>query len=432
MFQWGLTIVVLLPILLLAYIHLRNAARDSLREDVHIRSGSLLDLYRQQGTAAVARSIGERLQGPPSDKAYLLVDSRGTRLAGNLTQWPSGVGVPTQQATATIHRQGRPGSEHAWITTFRLPSGERLLIGSVALAHSETQYTMASAALATLLLMLPVILLVSGLRRRRLHKQVIEITSAATAFANGDLDRRITLEDADEDCALLVASLNRTADRLQSLVNELLFVTDALAHELRSPLTRLRAQFDKLGSADGGNEPAALKRARSEIDGMLRTINATLELSRAEAEGPAAFETVNVSELIRELWEVFEPSAEQKGVTLVLGQCDACECNGRRDLLAQAISNLLDNALKHSRATRIELACGQASGCWISVADNGVGIPEQDRGLALRKFGRLDRARTAPGSGLGLTFAQVVADLHGGDLELLDNGPGLIARISWR
>jgi signal transduction histidine kinase len=289
------------------------------------------------------------------------------------------------------------------------------------------------ALIGALLLMLPIALIESAILVRFVSARTKGVSTVTRAIVHGDLSRRIEIIGAHDEFDHLAGLLNRTFDWLEMLIEDLNFVTNALAHELRSPLTRVRAELEKLGSARSAERTLLIQQISSDIDGMLRIISATLDLSRAETGTAATFTRFDMHRLIIDLYEVYDASAEERGVELVLAQCDEAECFGNPELIAQAVSNLLDNALRHSGATRVELGCSNQHPGWLLwVADNGVGIPEHDRAEAVRKFGRLDRARTTQGSGLGLAFVSAVAKIHGGELRLEDNRPGLRATLTLR
>jgi signal transduction histidine kinase len=433
--QWVLTFFAALPIVLFAYLLLDSRLQDYYREHLQQRSRSLLVTYRDGGTPALSRGISERLVGGGQrEAAYLLQDGAGRTIAGNLVGWPAKATIPAIEATAKIQRSGHDGPEWACVNTYRLRTGERLLIGSVRLADKKSEEALIEQVLGVLLLMLPVALIVGRLRERYVARRVKDITEVASAIADGDLGRRIQIPPGPprDDFTRVAIALNRTFSRVQKLVEDLSFVTDALAHELRSPLTRVSADIETLAGAKGPQKAASLERISAEIESMLRSINATLDLSRAESEiGVSNFTEFPMNDLLADLWEVYEASADERGMSLVLRQCPEWHCFGNRDLLAQAVSNLLDNALRHSNATSVELGfTREPASCSIWVADNGVGIPEKERSEALRKFGRLDRARTTEGTGLGLPFVEAVADLHNGKLTLEDNKPGLRVSIN--
>jgi signal transduction histidine kinase len=217
--------------------------------------------------------------------------------------------------------------------------------------------------------------------------------------------------------------------RIEALVEELRLVTDALAHDLRSPLTRIRASVEKaMVQPSEETQRQALDAVALEIGGMLRMITGTLEVSRAEAGmGRENFTAFDLGALTRDLCEMYHPLAEEAGVSIVVERPRDIAFFGNRELIGQAASNLIDNALKYgSSGESIRIGVDE-SDTWIMfwVADRGAGIPADRREEAMRKYRRLDEARATDGSGLGLALVRAVARLHGGDLVLEDNDPGL-------
>jgi signal transduction histidine kinase len=221
--------------------------------------------------------------------------------------------------------------------------------------------------------------------------------------------------------------------RIQALVEELRLVTDALAHDLRSPLTRMRASVEKAmteGSEDARRH--AIEAISNEIDLMLRMIAGTLEISRTEAGmGLENFGAFDLGALTRDLCEMYQPLAEEKGVSIEVDKPREMKFFGNRELIGQAVSNLIDNALKYgSGGASIRVGVDESDiSVLLWVADRGSGIPAHRREEALRKYRRLDQARATDGSGLGLALVRAVARLHGGELILEDNDPGLRAVI---
>jgi signal transduction histidine kinase len=225
----------------------------------------------------------------------------------------------------------------------------------------------------------------------------------------------------------MARALNAMLGRIEALIGEIRMVTDGLAHDLRSPLTRLKARIDRLARADGhiSEEIAAIG---SEADSLLAMLEASLELSRIEAGiGRDAFVRLDVAALVRDLAEMYEPLAEDNGVALRINAAGPLAVSGHRNLLSRALANLIDNALRYGNAGGVieVTAAATNDGMAISVSDRGPGIASANHGEALRRFGRVDAARRAGGVGLGLSLAAAIARLHGGTLTLIDNRPGL-------
>jgi len=231
----------------------------------------------------------------------------------------------------------------------------------------------------------------------------------------------------------LAARLNLMLGKLERLMAELRVVTDSLAHDLRSPLARLRTKTEQaVLMADPAARDVALSNLLIETDLVMAMLTTAIEISRSEAVSRDRFTAVAPAELIEEIAELYEPVAEDAGLAFVTAiETRPPAMKVHRELLSQAIANLIDNAMKHGAAGgAVTLRLLDAvDGLAIQVEDRGPGIAEADRAVAMKRFGRLDSARTTPGAGLGMALIEAVARLHGGRYELADNAPGLIARI---
>ncbi len=264
---------------------------------------------------------------------------------------------------------------------------------------------------------------------RSMMRRIETINATSRDIMSGDLSRRIPTRGSGDELDRLAGSLNAMLDRIQSLMEGVRQVSDNIAHDLRTPLARLRNRLETaaLPETDPPASRAALESALAEADALLGTFNALLRIARIEArERRAAFADVDLGELIGDVGELYEPLAEQKRQTL-LTDSSAAVIVGDRDLLFQALANLLDNAIKYTPAggnIRVGLSTAGA-GVELTVADDGPGIPEAFRERVLRRFFRLDPSRPSGGSGLGLSLVAAVADLHGATLRLDDMRPGL-------
>jgi signal transduction histidine kinase len=233
---------------------------------------------------------------------------------------------------------------------------------------------------------------------------------------------------------MLAAAINAMLERIEELVEQLRLVTDSLAHDLRSPLTRMRANMERAtGGAGPERQQQALEAVALDIDRMLRLISATLEISSTEAgAGRQHFEEFDVAEMLRDICEIYNPVAEERGMSISVSAPDALKFVGNRQSVGRAVANLVDNAL-HYGGGAIELGASATDGTIaLSVSDRGPGIPPELREQALGKYRRLEEARTTEGSGLGLALARAVARLHGGDNALEDNAPGLPGGMTLR
>jgi signal transduction histidine kinase len=316
------------------------------------------------------------------------------------------------------------------ISARMLPSGYRMLAGTPIDVREKVREALlrgfAGAALLYTLLTLLAALLV-----HRVFKQAADaILDVTRAIAAGDFTRRVQLKNPNDTFLAISNAINRMLDTIEALLSQLRFLTDSLAHDLRSPLTRMRASLETATKhSSDATALQALEKVSSEVEGMMRTITATLQTSRAEAGiGRENFTRFHLGDLINDLCEMYQPLVEERGFEIDAKRNGELPFFGNRELLSQAVSNLIDNALKYGGCCRIELgADGSDSEFRLWVADNGPGIPEHSREDAMRKYGRLEEARTLEGTGLGLSLVRAVARLHGGDLSLEDNRPGLRA-----
>ncbi|MBC7505417.1 MAG: HAMP domain-containing histidine kinase [Sandarakinorhabdus sp.] len=386
-----------------------------------------------------AREIADdlRLPGP---MAVLLIGPHGEKLAGNLHGWPFGTPIGSRFASTELQRIGHPAPESFSVSTFALPGGHRLLVGRSLETEQRLTETLKTSLLAGIGLALVLAALTSLILARVISARVQNIADVAAAVAAGDLSRRVDEPptpaggDAFDSMA---RALNAMLARIETLLDEIRMVTDGLAHDLRSPLTRLKARIDRL--ARGNYESAALVRGGGELadevtaigneaDALLTMLENCLEISRIEAGiGREAFVLLDVAALARDLAEMYEPLAEESGVSLTAIARQPLPVLAHRNLLSRALANLIDNALRYGAAGGvIEVAASAATtGITLSVGDNGPGIAAGNHGEALRRFGRIDAARSTGGVGLGLSLAAAIARLHGGTLLLTDNRPGL-------
>ncbi|MEA3292517.1 MAG: HAMP domain-containing sensor histidine kinase, partial [Pseudomonadota bacterium] len=264
--------------------------------------------------------------------------------------------------------------------------------------------------------------------------QIESINTTSREIMSGDLSRRIPTRGSGDDFDLLAGNLNAMLDRIQALMEDVRRVSDNIAHDLRTPLARLRNRLELLKTDADADSPdsQAVEQAVAEADGLLATFNALLRIARIEAEQRReAFEQVALDTVVQDVAEFYEPLAEDKAQRLLLDLQPGIRLQGDRDLLFQALANLLDNAIKYTpRGGRIEISLQSSEiGVRLIVADNGPGIPVEAREKVLQRFFRMEESRTTPGNGLGLSLVAAVAKLHGITIRLEDNRPGL--RVVW-
>ncbi|KQN37167.1 histidine kinase [Sphingomonas sp. Leaf407] len=394
--------------------------------------GQLLDAWAAGGQAGVARAALARLDRSDRPQSVVLLTAPGGRvLAGNVAAWPPDVvaGPPT---TIEIFRVDRDRPERMRVIGTDLSDGTRLLTGHVI----EGELAFVGALEAAMGAAMAVALLLAGLAgwvaARIIAQRLVRTVDTVAAVAAGDLNRRVALSGGHDAFEALARSVNAMLDRIAALVGELKLATDALAHDLRSPLTRLRATLERaLAAADSEEGRLAVLRAMDEGERLLGMLDTALRITRAEAGiGREAFVATDLAAMLEELAELFEPLAEDRGMAIAVTPSPAVVVPAHREMIGQAVANMIDNALKYGAGT-IRLSVEEtAATVAIVVRDEGPGIAPDRRVEALRRFGRLDAARHESGAGLGLSLVAAVAHLHGGALELADAAPGLAVRLT--
>ncbi len=422
---------------LLTFIYWSTAGYIALQTDDTIEAEvtGLAERYGISGLDGLIRSIDERLSRKPNgDAVYLLTDDQLTPLIGNLDRWPhvarDGDGwlnfnlEPADDGGEVIHRaRARP---------FTLRGGYRLLVGRDMHALDATR-TLIVRAIAWGLAITVMMALAGGIMLSRSTMRRLEaINETSRRIMGGDLSRRIPTRSTDDDFDQLAENLNGMLDTIEQLMEDVRRVTDNVAHDLRTPLTRLRNRLEELKS-DAHVDKSVVDAAMADADGLLATFNALLRIASIESgRRRAAFESVSLDDVMRDVVELYEPLVEQKAQSLELSISENVHVRGDRDLLFQAFANLLDNAIKYTPRggqIRVSLEDGTA-GPRIRIIDTGPGIPEQSRSQVFKRFFRLEESRHTPGNGLGLSLVEAVARLHRANIEL-DGNPGLDVSVDF-
>jgi signal transduction histidine kinase len=431
------SLIITLPVMLFVY-HQTNRvmeARTSNRIDDRERNITLG--YRNGGVAGIQRTIDDEIaSGVARGGALLLVDPAGHKLAGNLAAWPPTVHAPTQWTEMRLYPEGEARAQLYALRVLHLPSGHRLLLGTNLEDRERMREALVEALFGAMLLAIPLGILFGLMVVRITERRATKIGNVATRIAAGEFSHRVDEESEGEPFAKVAAAINAMLARIEELVEQLRIVTDALAHDLRSPLTRIRANIEKAAvHATEEEQQQALEAVSTDIDRMLRLISATLEISRAEAGmGRQQFAEFDLGDLLRDICEIYHPVAEERGVSLEVEEPRNIAYFGNRQLIGRADANLIDNSLKYGNVGgKIWIGSnddGQVVRLWVAV--NGPGIASELRDAAMRKYKRLEEARTTEGSGLGLAFVRAIARLHNGDIELEDNDPGLRVVVTLR
>jgi len=408
-------------------------ALGALDQRVAVQADVLVDVARTGGDAALRDAIALTLSEDPA-AVIALVGVGGRVIAGNLAAAPPRISATGFQ-TGVLAVAGAPAPAEAGFVTRRLGPGRLLLSGRGFDERLTLQRTLERSLFLALFLSL--VLGVAGglLIARYVGRRVEAIVRVVDEVGEGDLSRRAVVAGDRDAFDRLSVRINRMLERIVALMDELRLVTDSLAHDLRSPVGRLRARIERaLATDDEAQRDQLLSGVLAEADALSRMLGTMIEIGRSESlAGRKSFSAVDPVALVAELAEMYEPLAEEAGVRLAVELPAAMPAlSGHRQLLAQALSNLIDNALLHGAAGgQVTLSAESAPDGWVrlAVADRGPGIAASDRAEALRRFGRLDSSRSRPGAGLGLALASSVAHLHGGRLELGDGTPGLRATL---
>lgn len=451
-FRIALLYLLLLGVTLLAlmgfvYWSTSNLIERQTDETIEAEIRGLAEQYRDEGLPRLMTVLGER-SGPNGSRenVYLLTGPGYQPLAGNLTHWPTEAVAVDGWVEVPMSRREDPSDAPHVIRgrAFDMAGGYHLFVGRDTIERSDFR-DIVMGALAWALVPAVVLGLAGGaLIGRYSLRRVDAVRATGDDIVRGDLSRRVPLTGSGDEFDRLAATINDMLARIETLMDGMRLVTDSLAHDLRSPLTRAKSTIET--ALRRGENPDSYRRALEQTGAELETIQHTFDalISIAQAEAGLnrlTIESLDLSTLAGDLAEVYQPIAEDAGLELGGEIADGIVLTGHRQLLAQALSNLIDNALKYSPAGgRIEVTLSREDGTAVlSVADQGPGIPAEDRARVLERFVRLDDSRGTPGSGLGLSLVAAVAKLHGGALSLDENpspeevpdgaGPGLRVRL---
>jgi signal transduction histidine kinase len=390
----------------------------------------LAQVARARGAEALAAVVEERSRSAGGGLLYHLTDNRGVRVAGNLTQRPASLAADRAGGLFSYPSAGRERIA-AGLTT-ALPGGGLLVVARDVEDQRALTDALRRLFLWSLLGLAAAGLLGGILASRVLLKRVEAISDTSRRIMAGDLSQRIVPAGRGDELDDLAASLNAMLERIEQLMAGLREVSDNIAHDLKTPLNRLRARAEA-ALRDSGEAKAreGLERVIEDADDIIRTFNALLLIARLEAGAVAeTFATFDLAAAVRDVAELYEPVAEDQRLAIEVTAEMAPVVTANRELIGQAVANLIDNALKYgARAEQTEpirVRVDRAGdGIEVSVADRGPGISAADRARVLRRFVRLEASRTKPGTGLGLSLVAAVARLHGGSVRLEDNAPGL-------
>ncbi|MXY65195.1 MAG: HAMP domain-containing histidine kinase [Gammaproteobacteria bacterium] len=394
----------------------------------------LAERYDRDGLEGLTRLIAERVnrsQGT-GNSLYLLTTYTLEPLVGNLDRWPLEASIDNEKwLEFSLEVNEQTNETHlARARIFRLPGRYGLLVGRD--IHQLTQAKLRIVQALTWGLAIMVLLaFVGGLvLSRRTVRNIERINQTARSIMSGNLSRRVEITNRNDDFDQLAANLNQMLDRIQTLMEDIRRVSDNIAHDLRTPLTRLRQHMEEARRQVDSESISAISLESSirEADSLLTTFNALLRIARIEAgQVTTDFAVLDYRTLVEDVVEFYEPLAEEKNQFLTVDAGNTIKTMGDRDLLFQALANVIENAIKYTQENgHISVILSQLDNdAVITIADNGPGIPAEERERVFRRFYRLDRSRSTTGNGLGLSMVAAVVTMHQGQIRLMDNDPGL-------
>lgn len=418
-----------------------NLMSEQVVQTVDSELKGLSEVYLRGGIRDLVETIADRTRHPDAS-LYLLVDFSGNALVGNIARLPT---VVLEEADGGLRRvrytrlgEGKEDVERqAMVRTFELRGGFRLLVGRDLGDQLRFSNLLANALRLWLVLMVVMAVITWLFVSRRVMRRIDDISASSRMIMHGDLSQRLPLAGTNDEFDRLAVNLNDMLDRIEVLMHSMKDVTDNIAHDLKTPLTRLQTRIETaLREAKGeAGYRSALEGTLTETDHLLRIFNALLKIARIESMAPgSSMEPVDLTRLVAEIAELYEPLVEEEGGLLETHVPDGLRADCNKDLISQVLVNLIENALKYGRPENgvpvLRLGARQEGGrVELSVTDNGPGIPEEAQERVVDRFVRLEESRSEPGTGLGLSLVKAVARLHGGDLRFKNVDPGLSARI---
>src|SRR4051812_41058647 len=427
----------------------RRLINEQIMTSVNAEVGEISNIYARRGLFGLSRTIESRARRPGAN-LYLLTAPNGQSVGGNIESLAPGVMASTGWSETSYRRlEDQDTADHrALVNVTELSNGFRLLIGRDLEERRRLFGIVAKAAQWSVLIVIALGLGGGIFVARRVLRRIDAMTGTTQRIMTGDLSGRLPVGRSGDELDRLAENLNAMLERIEALMIGLKEVSDNIAHDLKTPLTRMRNRAEEALARSGteGEYRAALERTIEESDGLIRTFNALLMIARAESgQARGNMDVFDAAAVATGIHDLYEPLAEDGGMTLRVKTAPV-RLHGNRELISQALANLVENAIKYGKPSAVVqpldataaarsreiLIEAQREGdtVLLSVSDHGPGIPEGDRKHAVERFVRLEASRTLPGSGLGLSLASAVATLHGGELRLGDSHPGLIATLA--
>ncbi len=413
--------------------HTQALVVSQITETIDAEIRNLEDIHADDGIGRLIDVVSARAQQPGSN-LYMVTSFNGAVLAANVTDINNATLSRRGWSEISYRRTDESDAQHDSRALVRVAfiGGFRVLVGRDIEERERLRQILATPARWSVVVI--VLLGIAGgvFVTRRVMKRIDSMTATSEQIMHGDFGGRLAVTGSGDEFDRLANSLNAMLGRIENLMGGLKHVSDNIAHDLKTPLTRLRNRAEEALRAN--HTEAELRRALEstieESDNLIRTFDALLMISRAEAgELRKAMTDFDAADVAQGVGELYEPVAEENGLVLAVDAPEKLPVRGNRELIGQALANLVDNAIKHGgtiRGSKVTVAA-RRTGTVVefTVADRGPGIAEADRARAVERFVRLEASRSRPGAGLGLSLAQAVARLHGGELRLEDNSPGL-------
>ena len=449
-----IAIFIVFAILLMAFIGWQSSVQIQRQQtdDIDREIRQFQRIETNQGIRALAFAVN-RLSSQPGPGIYFLGDAAGLYLLGNVADVPAEVVINPGVYSFDYERpnplgddvveEGRPPRQREGIAVVRsieLGNGMRLVVGRDVVERRGYSAIILQSFMVGVVGIVLFSLIAGGITARRVLRRIDTIQQTSTKIMSGNLSERVPVTRRNDEFDALATNLNAMLDRIEQLLQGLKEVTDNVAHDLKTPLTRLRNQAEAAlrDTASVETREQALENVIAESDRLIQTFNALLMIARVEAGAPSgALSEINISEIVADVAELYGPVAEDEGIAVETRIAEGVTLKANRELIGQAMVNLLENAVKYARpedgkSGRIDVSLSnEGDRVCISVADNGPGIPDADRKRVLERFVRLEKSRSEPGSGLGLSLVNAVARLHGGTFRIEDNGPGVRAVLEF-
>jgi signal transduction histidine kinase len=423
-----------------SYVYLSTSAyvRSQADRVIMTEYASLHDAYERSGRDGLRALVRQRVADMSfADNVYLLADTSLAVLDGNVLAWPSTLTAATGELVEFRSTEPLPGAASpslflAKVQTF--PNGDRLLVGRDVSELDSFADQIEMAIMSVVVLVFVLAAVASLLVTRRTVGRIEAINTTSRAIMLSGLDKRIPLRGTNDEWDRVAENLNLMLDRIETLMGEVKQVSDNVAHDLRTPLTRMRGRLEKAyhGKRAAEADQLLIGDTIADLDAVLRIFSSLTRIAEIETQArKVGFRSVNLAEIAAEVVELYDAAAEPVGTSLTVVGDPEVLVTGDRDLIFDAIANLVDNAIKHGRTGgHVVVASEKLDGTpVISIADDGPGIPSDQYDHVFKRFYRLEQSRFTPGNGLGLSLVVAVAHLHGVRIEMVDNSPGLKLRL---